>query len=133
MGCLPGSKKVNEDLNATITAKTLKLKDLLAYQGGAVVSRTLVDKDAGTVTAFAFDNGQGLSEHTTPYDALVIVVDGEVEIKISGESFHLREGEMIIMRANKPHALKAITKFKMILIMIRAKYSGAHTHETNDR
>jgi len=124
---------VNEDLNATITAKTLKLKDLLAYQGGAVVSRTLVDKDAGTVTAFAFDNGQGLSEHTTPYDALVIVVDGEVEIKISGESFHLREGEMIIMPANKPHALKAITKFKMILIMIRAKYSGAHTHETNDR
>ena len=124
---------MNEDLNATITAKTLKLKDLLAYQGGAVVSRTLVDKDAGTVTAFAFDNGQGLSEHTTPYDALVIVVDGEVEIKISGESFHLREGEMIIMPANKPHALKAITKYKMILIMIRAKYSGAHTHETNDR
>ena len=124
---------MNEDLNATITAKTLKLKDLLAYQGGAVVSRTLVDKDAGTVTAFAFDNGQGLSEHTTPYDALVIVVDGEVEIKISGESFHLREGEMIIMPANNPHALKAITKFKMILIMIRAKYSGAHTHETNDR
>jgi len=112
---------VNEDLNATITAKTLKLKDLLAYQGDAVVSRTLVDKEAGTVTAFAFDSGQGLSEHTAPYDALVIVVDGEVEIEISGESFHLREGEMIIMPANKPHALKAITKFKMILVMIRAK------------
>ncbi|OFX17968.1 hypothetical protein A3K71_03065 [archaeon RBG_16_50_20] len=133
MGCLPGSKKVNEDLNATIAAKILRLKELLAYQGDAVVGRTLVDKEAGTVTAFSFDSGQGLSEHTAPYDALVIVVDVEVEIEISGESFHLREGEMIIMRANKPHALKAITKFKMILIMIRAKYSGAHTHETNDR
>ena len=116
---------MNEDLNATIAAKILRLKELLAYQGDAVVGRTLVDKEAGTVTAFGFDSGQGLSEHTAPYDALVIVVDVEVEIEISGE--------MIIMRANKPHALKAITKFKMILIMIRAKYSGAHTHETNDR
>ena len=112
---------MNEDLNATIAAKILRLKELLAYQGDAVVSQTLVDKEAGTVTVFAFDSGQGLGEHTAPYDALVIVVDGEVEIEISGESFHLREGEMIIMPANKPHALKAITKFKMILIMIRAK------------
>jgi quercetin dioxygenase-like cupin family protein len=72
------------------------------------------------VTAFAFDAGQGLSEHTAPYDALVIVVEGEVDIEISGRSYHLHEGEMIIMPANKPHALRATTKFKMILIMIRA-------------
>lgn len=101
-------------------AKPLKLSELVAYQKGAIVSRTLVDDDGGTVTLFAFDEGQGLSEHTAPYDALVIPVEGEVEIKISGEGFHLKEGEMIIMPANKPHALKAVTKFKMILIMIRA-------------
>lgn len=113
--------KVSEGPNVAIAAKTLKLKELLAYQEEAVVSRTVIDKEAGTVTIFAFDKGQGLSEHTAPYDALVIVVDGEVEIKISGESFHLREGEMIIMPANRPHALKAMTKFKMVLVMIRSK------------
>lgn len=116
-----GSMKVSEGPNVAIAAKTLKLKELLAYQEEAVVSRTVIDKEAGTVTIFAFDKGQGLSEHTAPYDALVIVVDGEVEIKISGESFHLREGEMIIMPANLPHALKAMTKFKMVLVMIRSK------------
>lgn len=98
----------------------MKLRDLVAYQSGAVVSRTLVDEEGGTITAFAFDEGQGLSEHTAPYDAVVLAAEGEVEIKISGESFDFREGEMIIMPANKPHSLKAITKFKMILIMIRA-------------
>ena len=102
-------------------ATSLKLKELLEYQDEAVVSRALVSKAAGTVTVFAFDEGQELSEHTAPYDALVIVVDGEVQIKIGGERFHLEEGEMIIMPANKPHALKALSKFKMILIMIRAK------------
>jgi quercetin dioxygenase-like cupin family protein len=98
----------------------MKLRDLVAYQSGAVVSRTLVGVEGGTVTAFAFDEGQGLSEHTAPYNALVIVVEGEVNIEISGERHHLNEGDMIIMPANQPHALKAITKFKMILIMIRA-------------
>lgn len=102
----------------------MKLKDLVAYQSGAVVSRTLVGVEEGTVTAFAFDVGQGLSEHTAPYDALVVVVEGEVDIEISGKSYHLHEGETITMPANKPHALKAITRFKMILIMIRA--SGQH-------
>jgi quercetin dioxygenase-like cupin family protein len=97
----------------------MKLRDLVAYQIGAVVSRTLVGAGSGTVTAFAFDEGQGLSEHTAPYDALVVVVEGEVTVEISGQGYHLTEGEMIIMPANKPHALRAVTKFKMILIMIR--------------
>jgi quercetin dioxygenase-like cupin family protein len=103
------------------TVKSLKLKDLLKYQDEAVVSRTLISKEAGTVTAFAFDQGQELSEHTAPYDALVTVVDGEGQVTIAGERFHLKEGEMIVMPANKPHAMKALTKFKMILTMIRAK------------
>ena len=102
----------------------MKLKELVAYQSAAVVSRTLIGAEEGTVTAFAFDEGQGLSEHTAPYDALVIVVEGEVDIMISGQEYHLNEGEMIIMPANKPHALKAVRKFKMILVMIRA--DGKH-------
>ena len=99
----------------------MKLRDLVAYQSGAVVSRTLVNVGGGTVTAFAFDEGQGLSEHTAPYDASVIVVEGEVEVKISGLAHTLKEGEMIILPANKPHALKAVTKFKMILIMVKTR------------
>ncbi|MGA8903542.1 MAG: cupin domain-containing protein, partial [Candidatus Bathyarchaeia archaeon] len=105
----------------TAIAQVMKLKDLIAYQSGAVVSKTLVNEEEGTVTAFAFDEGQGLSEHTAPYAALVIVIEGQVDVKISGESFHLNEGEMIIMPPNKPHALKAITQFKMILIMVKSR------------
>ena len=97
-----------------------RLVDLVAYQGGAVVSRTIIDKKAGTITLFAFDEGQGLSEHTAPFDALVFLLDGEAEISISGKPFHLREGEMIIMPANQPHALKALKRFKMLLTMIRS-------------
>ena len=108
----------------TAMAEVMKLRDLVAYQHGAVVSRTLVGVEGGTVTAFAFDEGQGLSEHTAPYDALVIVVEGGVDIRISDKDYRLNEGEMIVMPANKPHALNAVTKFKMILIMIRA--SGKH-------
>jgi len=104
----------------TAVAEVMKLKDLVAYQTGAVVSKTLLRTAKGSVTAFAFDQGQGLSEHTAPYDALVIVVEGEVDIEISDKPYHLSEGEMIIMPANKPHAVKAATKFKMILVMIRA-------------
>ena len=103
-----------------ILGKPLKFTELTGYQSGAIVSRTLLDKRDGTVTFFAFDEGQGLSEHTTPYDAMVIVVEGQVNIKISSQNFDLKEGEMIIMPANKPHALKAVTKFKMLLIMIRS-------------
>ena len=99
-----------------LEAQTVKLIDLIGYQEGSVVSRTIIDEEAGTVTLFAFDEGQGLSEHTTPYDALVYLVDGEAEIIISGNSHHVKEGEMIILPANKPQALKAVKKFKMLLI-----------------
>ncbi len=93
--------------------------DLLDYQEGSVVSRTIIDKKTGTVTLFAFDEGQGLSEHTAPFDALVHIIDGEAEITISGKPLHLKKDEMVIMPAHEPHALKALKKFKMILIMIR--------------
>jgi quercetin dioxygenase-like cupin family protein len=102
-----------------LTASVVNPSDLLSYQDGAVVSRTLVNKKAGTVTLFAFDEGEGLSEHTAPFDALVYLLDGEVEIIISGTLHHLRTGEMILMPANEPHALKATKKFKMILTMIK--------------
>ncbi|TET72270.1 MAG: cupin domain-containing protein [Candidatus Aminicenantes bacterium] len=100
--------------------KPKSLVDLVNYQTEAVVSKTIIEKKAGTVTLFAFDQGQGLSEHTAPFDALVQVLDGEVEIKISGKPFHLKQGEMIIMPANDPHALKAVKSFKMLLTMIRS-------------
>jgi len=96
------------------------LVDMVSYQKGAVVSKTLIEKNTGTVTLFAFDLGQGLSEHTAPFDALVQVLDGEVEIRISGKPFHLKQGEIIIMPAREPHALKAISDFKMLLTMIRS-------------
>lgn len=101
-------------------AKTQNLRDLISYQKASVVSRTLIDKKAGTVTLFAFDKAQGLSEHTAPYDALVQIIDGEAEVTISRRAHRLKEGEVIIMPANEPHALKAVGKFKMLLIMIRS-------------
>ncbi len=96
-----------------------KLKDMVAYQQGSVVSRTLIKKDAGTVTLFAFDGGQGLSEHSAPYDALVNVIDGEASIFIGGERHQVKEGEMLVMPADVPHAVKAEMPFKMMLVMIR--------------
>ena len=114
---LESGREMKED---KLAAQVLTLSDLIDYQEGSVVSRTLVDRKTGTVTLFAFDEGQGLSEHTTPFDALVYLLDGEAEIKISGKAHFLKEGEMIIMPANQPHALKAIKKFKMILIMIKS-------------
>jgi len=95
------------------------LKDLVDYQEGSVVSREVISKPTGTVTVFAFDSGQGLSEHTAPFDAFVQVIDGEAEIRISGKPHQLKAGEMIIMPAGEPHALKAIGRFKMLLVMIR--------------
>ncbi len=114
--------KQNEEQVSTgkLIAKAIRLVDLIDYQEGSVVSRTIIDKRAGTVTLFAFDEGQGLSEHTAPFDALVYILDGETEIVISGKALRLKEGEMVIMPANQPHALKAITKFKMVLTMIRS-------------
>lgn len=114
---LESGREMKED---KLAAQVLTLSDLIDYQEGSVVSRTLVDKKTGTVTLFAFDEKQGLSEHTTPFDALVYLLDGEAEIIISGKAHFLKKGEMIIMPANQPHALKAIKKFKMILIMIRS-------------
>ena len=106
--------------NNKLAVRVLRLIDLVEYQEGSVVSRAIIDEKMGTVTLFAFDEGQGLSEHTTPYDALVNVLDGEAEIIISGKTFRLKEGEMVIMPANEPHSLNALTKFKMILTMIRS-------------
>ncbi len=97
-----------------------RLADLVNYQEGSVVSREIIHKDKGTVTLFAFDEGQGLSKHTAPFDAFVYVVDGEVEIFIAGKPYHLNQGEFVILPANKPHALKALNKFKMLLVMIRS-------------
>ena len=103
-----------------LSPEVMSLQDLVAYQEGAIVSRTLLDRKTGTLTLFAFDQGQGLSEHTTPYDAWLYVFDGEAEITISGAPYRLRAGESIILPANQPHAVKAISRFKMLLVMIRS-------------
>jgi len=107
-------------LNDKATPRVETLKNMVEYQEGAVVSRTIIDKPQGTVSLFAFTEGEGLSEHTTPYDALVQVLDGEVEITIGGEAFHLDEGETIIMPADVPHALRALGRFKMLLVMVKS-------------
>jgi len=105
---------------AKLEGQVIRLVDLADYQEGSVVSRTIIDKKTGTVTFFAFAEGQGLSEHTAPFDALVYLLEGEAEIVISGKAIHLKGGEMVIMPANHPHALKATKNFKMILTMIRS-------------
>jgi quercetin dioxygenase-like cupin family protein len=96
------------------------LSGLVSFQEGSVVSMTLADKSAGTITLFAFDEGQGLSEHTAPYDAFVHVLEGEALITVSGRDSRVRAGEMIVMPADEPHALAAPTRFKMLLTMIRS-------------
>lgn len=108
------------DIQGDIIGRALEVKELVAYQDGSVVSKTLVDRGKGTITLFSFDAGQGLSEHTAPFDAFVQVVDGEAEITISGVASIVRAGEMIIMPAHQPHSLMAREKFKMLLVMIRA-------------
>lgn len=102
-----------------LRAKVLRLSDLVSYQEGTVASRTLINKKVGTITLFSFDESEGLSEHTAPFDALVTIIDGEGEIWVGGKTFHLKEGESIILPAGVPHALSAIKKFKMMLTMIR--------------
>lgn len=97
-----------------------KLDNLVQYQTGSVVSRTIIDKKIGTLTLFSFDEGERLSEHTAPYDAFVYVYDGEAVITISEEEHHVSKGEIIIIPANEPHSLRAAKPFKMILVMIRA-------------
>lgn len=103
-----------------LAAQVLRLADLINYQEGSVVSRTLSQRPGGTVTLFAFDKGQGLSEHSAPFDAIVEIVEGESEVIIAGTGHQLKAGEMIIMPANETHALKATEKFKMLLTMIRS-------------
>ena len=109
-----------QDQKAVSVPEVKQLVDLLQYQDNSIVSRVLLKNKGGTVTLFAFDTGEGLSEHTAPFDALVVVTDGEAEVQIAGENFKVRQGETIILPANQPHAVKATSKFKMILIMIRA-------------
>ena len=107
-------------MSSMVHSEVQKLSEMVNYQDGTIVSKTLINKDKGTVTLFAFDKDQSLSEHTAPFDALLQVIDGEVEIVISGKKHRLTTGEMILMPANVPHAVKAIEKFKMMLIMIKS-------------
>jgi quercetin dioxygenase-like cupin family protein len=100
-------------------AKVLVLKDLVGYQEGTIASRMIISRKAGNITLFSFDENEGLSEHTAPYDAMVTILDGECEVWVAGKTHRMKEGETIIFPANVPHALSAITKFKMMLTMIR--------------
>lgn len=101
-------------------AQVVLMRDLIEYQDESIVSRTIIDKDAGTVTLFAFDAAQGLSEHSAPYDALVYLLEGMAIVTISGKPYSVKEGQMIIMPANDPHAVQASTRLKMLLTMIRS-------------
>ena len=104
-----------------LTSKAIPMSGMVAVQPGAVVSRTVVSKKAGTVTLFAFDQGQGLSTHSAPYDAMVWILEGSVKITIDGKDLRAKAGDMVIMPANLPHALKATRPFKMALVMIKEK------------
>ena len=104
-----------------LTEKTAKLIDWADYQTGSIVSRKIIQKEAGSITFFAFDQGQELSAHSAPYDALVYVVDGDAEITIDGQSHRVLAGQMLMLPANHPHALKAIVRFKMLLVMVRSR------------
>lgn len=108
-------------MNEKLVARPFSYADLVDYQEGSIVSRTIIDKSVGTITVFAFDKGQNLSEHTVPYNALVEVIDGTGTITIEGTDYEIRTGQQIIMPENKPHAVEARERFKMVLIMIRAK------------
>jgi quercetin dioxygenase-like cupin family protein len=105
---------------ADLLGNVLDMAEMISYQDDSVVSRTIAKKESGTITVFAFDQGQGLSEHTAPFDAMVHVLDGEAEIAISGEPRRVTAGQMIIMPANEPHALNAVERFKMVLVMIKS-------------
>ena len=108
-----------EQFREFTTKMKQNLVDLVNYQDGSIVSREILKKPTGTITVFAFAQGQGLSQHTAPFDAAVYILDGEAEVKIAGKIFKVKKGEFIIMPANKPHSLKAVQKFKMLLIMIK--------------
>lgn len=109
-----------EPKSSVLTAAPAVLGELVDYQSGSVVSREVVRGKTGTVTVFAFDAGEGLSEHTAPFDAMVVILDGEAEITIAGAPYVLSQGQAVVMPADKPHSLKALKRFKMLLIMIRS-------------
>lgn len=111
--------KMKHELAGDLTSKIIITSDMVSYQEGSVVSREVISRKSGTVTIFAFDTGQGLSEHTAPFDAMVYILDGAALVTIAGEEFNVETGEMIIMPANIPHALIAESKFKMLLTLIR--------------
>ena len=115
---MEGESKTTGDND--LVAKVFDARELVEYQHGAIVSRTIVEKPTGTVTVFAFDEGQALSEHTAPFDAMVQVLDGEADFTIEGRPFRLAAGQTLIMPANKPHAVTATKRFKMLLTMIRS-------------
>ena len=108
----------NQSENSPV--KKINTDSIIEYQKDSVVSKTIISKKTGTVTLFAFDKGQGLSEHTAPFDALVNIADGEAKITVDGNEHFLSKGEMIILPANKPHAVESITRFKMLLVMIKS-------------
>lgn len=110
----------DQNEHAIKPAEVKPLVGLLHYQEGAIVSRVLLKNKGGNVTLFAFSKGEGLSEHTAPFDALAGAVEGEADILIDGENYHLRDGDIILLPANRPHAVKATSNFKMLLIMLRA-------------
>jgi quercetin dioxygenase-like cupin family protein len=110
---------IEQGVKEEFLAKVVSLKNLTAYQDHSVVSREIIKKTAGTVTVFAFDEGEGLSEHTAPFDAFVHILEGKAEVSIDGVPHTVEEGEMIIMPANRPHALKAVSRFKMLLVLVR--------------
>ena len=113
------SPDVHDKKREELYAKVIALKDIVSYQDGTVASRMLVNKKAGTITVFSFDENEGLSEHTAPYDAVVTIIDGECEVWVAGKTLAMKEGQTIVFPANVPHALSAVTKFKMTLTMIR--------------
>lgn len=131
--CLPGSliltlfeqkppyeeQDMSTESRKELGGKILKLADLVDYRSGTVASRMIVNNPAGSITIFSFDEGEGLSEHTAPYDAVVTILDGETEVWVDGETHQMKTGETIIFPANVPHALSAVTPFKMTLTMIR--------------
>jgi quercetin dioxygenase-like cupin family protein len=107
--------------NSITPAEVMTALDMVRYQDSAIVSRTIVSKAAGTVTLFAFDRDQALSEHSAPFDALVLVLDGVGEITISGKPFKVRQGQTLLMPADEPHSVRAVEKFKMMLVMIKSR------------
>ncbi|MDD4985946.1 MAG: cupin domain-containing protein [Dehalococcoidales bacterium] len=110
---------IENNPGSVLIAESAQIAALVDYQSGTVVSRTIIGQNAGSVTLFAFDKGQGLSEHTAPFDALAYMIDGEADIAIGGQSIRMGAGEAVIMPANRPHALKAVERFKMMLVMIK--------------